>query len=114
ARILLTRSATTPSLQLSAAAGAARGIHACRMLAKVYLIRYFGVPPKLWQLAYAVHSDAERPGCATTPVRLHANQKTSTTVTQELLRMLMLQSSSPAMMSPEHIEVADRVIEQLG
>ena len=114
ARILLTQSATTPSLQLLGAAGAARGIHACRMLAKVYLLRYFSVPPKLWQLAYAVHGDAEKAGCATTPVRMHATQKTSTTVTQELLRMLMLQSSSPEMMSPEHIEAADRVIEQLG
>ncbi len=84
------------------------------MLAKVYLLRYFSVPPKLWQLAYVVHGDAEKAGCATTPVRMHATQKASTTVTQELLRMLMLQSSSPEMMSPEHIEAADRVIEQLG
>jgi hypothetical protein len=72
------------------------------------------VPPKLWQLAYAVHGDAEKAGCATTPVHMHAAHKTSTTVAQELLRMLMLQSSSPEMMRPEHIEVADRVIEQLG
>jgi len=114
ARILLKQSATTPSLQLPGAAGAARGLHASRMLAKVYLLRYFSVPPKLWQLAYAVHGDAEKAGCATTPVRMHTAQKTSTTVTQELLRMLMLQSSSPEMMPPEHIEVADRVIEQLG
>lgn len=114
ARILLKQSATTPSLQLPGAAGAARGLHASRMLAKVYLLRYFSIPPKLWQLAYAVHGDAEQAGCATTPVRMHAAQKTSTTVTQELLRLLMLQSSSPEMMPPEHIEVADRVIEQLG
>jgi len=114
ARILLKQSATTPSLQLPAAAGAARGLHASRMLAKVHLLRYLSVPPKLWQLAYAVHGDAEQAGCATTPVRMHAAQKTSTTVTQELLRMLMLQSSSPEMMPPAHIEVADRVIEQLG
>jgi hypothetical protein len=114
ARILLKQSATTPSLQLPGAAGAARGLHASRMLAKVYLLRYFRVPPKLWQLAYAVHGDAEKAGCATTPVRMHTALKKSTTVTQELLRMLMLQSSSPEMMPPEHIEVADRVIEQLG
>ena len=114
ARILLTQSATTPSLQLPGAAGAARGIHASRTLAKIYLVRYFSVPPKLWRLAYAVHADAEKAGCAATPVRMHAAQKTSTSVTQELLRMLMLQSSSPDMMSPEHVEVADRVIEQLG
>src|SRR5882762_39974 len=114
ARILLKQSATTPSLQLPGAAGAARGLHASRMLAKAYLLRYFSVPPKLWQLAYAVHGDAEKAGCATTPARMHTAQKTSTSVTQELLRMLMLQSSSPEMMPPEHIEVADRVIAQLG
>jgi hypothetical protein len=114
ARILLNQSATTPSLQLAGAAGAARGLHASRMLAKACLLRYLSVPPKLWQLAYAVHGDAEKAGCATTPVHLHAAHATSTTVTQELLRMLMLQSSSPDMMPPAHIETADRVIEQLG
>jgi len=114
ARILLHQSATTPSLQLPGAAGAARGLHASRLLAKVSLLRYLSVPPKLWQLAYAVHGDAEKAGCAATPVRLHDAHKTSTTVTQELLRMLMLQSSSPEMIPPEHIEAADRVIEQLG
>jgi hypothetical protein len=114
ARILLNQSAAAPALQAPAAAGAARGLHAARMLAKIYLVRYFSVPPKLWQLAYAVHGDAEKAGCATTPVRLHATQKTATTVTQELLRMLMLQTSSPEMMPPEQIEAADRVIEELG
>ena len=113
ARILLKQSATTPSLQLPGAAGAARGLHASRVLAKLHLLRYLSVPPKLWQQAYAVHGDAEKAGCATTPVRMHAAQKTSTTVAQELLRMLMLQSSSPEMMPPEQIEAADRVIEQL-
>ena len=114
ARNLLQQSATTPSLQPPGAAGAARGLNASRMLAKVYLLRYFSVPPMLWQMAYAVHGNAEKAGCATTPVRMHATQKTSTTVTQELLRMLMLQSSAPEMMPPGQIEAADRVIEQLG
>ena len=95
-------------------ADAARCLHACRMLAKVHLVRYLGVPPKLWRLAYAIHQDAEKADCAATPVRLYASHKTTTTVTQELLRLLMLQSSAPEMMAPEQIEVADRVIGQLG
>jgi hypothetical protein len=53
------------------------------------------------------HGDAEA-DCAAKPVRMHAAQKAPTTVTQELLRLLMLQSSSPEMMAPEQIEVADR------
>jgi hypothetical protein len=114
ATMLLRQSATTPSLKPAAAAGAARGIHAARLLAKIHLLRYFSVPPKLWRLAYAVHGDAEKAGCATTSVHLHAAQKTLTTASQELLRMLMLQSSSPEMLPPDQIEVADRVIEQLG
>jgi hypothetical protein len=114
ARILLNQSATAPALQPPAAAGAARGLRAARILAKIYLLRYFSVPPKLWHLAYAIHRDAEKAGCAATSVRLHAAQHSTTTVTQELLRMLMLQSSSPDMMPPEQIEAADRVIEQLG
>jgi hypothetical protein len=114
ARHLLQQAASDPSLQLAGAAGAARGLHACRLLAKLYLLHYLSVPPKLWQLVYAVHGDAERADCATTPVRMHAAHKTSTSVTQELLRLLMLQASAPEMMAPVQIEVADRVTEQLG
>src|SRR5258706_6655920 len=83
-------------------------------MAKHHLAHYLSVQPKLWQLAYAVHIGAEKADCAAKPIRMHAAQKASTTVTQELLRLLMLQSSSPEMMAPEQIEVADRVIEQLG
>lgn len=114
ARVLLKEAATNPSLQLPAAADAARCLHACRMLAKACLVRYLSVPFTLWRLAYGAHDDAEKAGCAATPVRMHASHKTTTTVTQELLRLLMLQSSAPEMMAPEQIEVADRVIEQLG
>src|SRR5712691_2841205 len=110
---LLTEAAANPSLRLAGAAGAARGLHAYRMLAKVFLVHYVSVPPKLWRLAYAVHGNAEKADCAALPVRMQAAQKTSTTATQELLGLLMLQSSSPEMMAPEQIEVADRVIEQL-
>jgi hypothetical protein len=114
ARVLLKEAATNPSLQLPGAADAARCLHACRMMAKACLVRYLSAPPKLWRLAYAIHDDAEKVACAATPVRIHASHKTTTTVTQELLRLLMLQSSAPEMMAPEQIVVADRVIEQLG
>jgi hypothetical protein len=111
---LLKEAAANPSLRPAAAAGAARGLHACRMLAKVCLVHYVSVPPKLWRLAYAVHGDAEKADCAATPVRMQSTQKTQTSATQELLGLLMLQASSPEMMAPVEIEVADRVIEQLG
>ena len=114
ARFLLTEATVNPSLQLSAAGAAARALDACRTLAKICLVRYLSVPPKLWQLAYAVHGQAEKAGCATTLVSMHAAQKTSTSVTQELLRLLMLQSSAPDMMAPEQIEIADRVILKVG
>ena len=114
ARHLLQRAKADASLQLAGAAGAARGLHACRLLAKLYLVHYMDVPAKLWQTVYAVHGDAERADCAATAVRMYAAHKTSTSVTQELLRLLMLQSSAPEMMAPEQIEVADRVTEQLG
>ncbi len=114
AALLLKEAATNPSLQPPAAAAAARGLHACRLLAKVCLVRYLGAPPDLWRMAYAVHREAEAADCAGMPVRMHPAQKTTTTVTQELLRLLMLQSCSPEMMAPGQIEVADWVIEQLG
>lgn len=111
---LLQQAAATPSLQPAAAAGAARALHACRTLAKVCLVRYMSVPPKVWRMAYAVHGDAEKAQCAATPVRMHGAQKTLTSATHELLRLLLLQVSAPEMMAPEQIEVADRVVEQLG
>ncbi|HVC12837.1 MAG TPA: hypothetical protein VNE59_14435 [Burkholderiales bacterium] len=114
ARVLLKQAATNPELQLAAAAGAAGGLHACRTLAKLCLLRYLSVPPKLWRLAYAVHGEAEKADCAATPVRIYPGQKTSTTATQELLRLLMLQASAPELMAPEQIELADRVLEELG
>src|SRR5216684_8815413 len=86
---LLKEAAATPSLRPVAAAGAARGLHACRMLAKVCLVHYVSVPPKLWRLAYAIHGEAEKADCAATPVRVHGH-KTATTATQELLGLLML------------------------
>jgi hypothetical protein len=52
ARHLLEQAEKDPSLQLPAAADAARGLHACRMMAKLHLVHYLSVPPKLWQLAY--------------------------------------------------------------
>jgi hypothetical protein len=111
---LLREAAANPSLRPAAAAGAARAIHACRMLAKVFLVHYVSVPPKLWRLAYAVHGEAEKADCAAAHVRMQAAQKTQTSATQELLGLLMLQASSPEMMAPVEIEVADRVIDQLG
>ena len=111
---LLKEAATDPSLQLPGAAGAARGLHTCRLLVKACLVRYQSIPPNLWRMAYTVHRLAEAADCAGIPIRMHAAQKTTTTATQELLRLLMLQSSSPEMMTPAQIEVADWVIELVG
>jgi hypothetical protein len=105
---------TSQSLRLVAAADAARCIHTCRTLAKACLVRYFSVPAKLWRMAYSVHDKAQKVGCAATPVHLQGSEKSATTVTQELLRLLMLHSCAPEMMAPRQIEVADRVTEQLG
>src|SRR5512134_941685 len=96
------------------ATSAVRALQACRMLAKLHLVHYATVPGALWQVAYSIHAGAEKAGCATTPVRAQSAQRTTTTVEHELLRMLMLCISAPDMLAPEQIEVADRVVEQLG
>ena len=101
-------------LRLVAAADAARCLRAARMLAKACLMRYLGVPPKLWRMAYSVYDKARKAGCAATPVHLHASDSSTTSVAQELLKLLMLQSSAPEMMAPAEIEAADRAVEQLG
>ncbi|HEY7241303.1 MAG TPA: hypothetical protein VH600_19175 [Burkholderiales bacterium] len=105
---------SSQSIRLVAAADAARCIQTCRTLTKACLIRYLGVPAKLWRMAYSVHDKAEKAGCAATPVHLRASDTSTTTVTQELLRLLMLHSCAPEMMAPRQIEIADRVTEQLG
>jgi hypothetical protein len=105
---------STQGLRLIAAGDAARCLQACRTLTKACLMRYLSVPAKLWRMAYAVHDKAQKAGCAGTPVRLYASSTATTTVTHELLRLLMLHSCAPEMMAPSQIEVADRVTEQLG
>ncbi len=103
-----------PSLLPAAAARAAQALAACRTLTKICFIHYSSVPRKLRHFVHAIHARAERAGCANSPVSLHADHRSHTTVEQELLRLLMLQVSAPEMLAPEHVEVADRVVEQLG
>lgn len=114
AEILLSSAKQDHSLLLPGAASAARALQACRTFAKVGLIHYSRAPGSLWRLAYSLHARAEGAGCAELQVRAHSDQRTVTTVSQELLRLLMLQMSSPDMLAPEQIEVVDRVVEQVG
>jgi len=114
ARLLTKTGPQDPPSQTHAAAAAVLCLRTCRSLAKVCLVHYLSVPRQLWRLAYSVHADAEMAGCASTPVSLHSMHSAATTVTQELLRLLMLQVSVPEMLAPEQIEIADRVIEQVG
>lgn len=92
--------------------GAARALSALRTLAKLHLVHYAAVPGRLWRVAYAIHAGTEKAGFSTTPV--HAQSGHRTTVELEFLRLLMLRASAPDMMAPEQIEVAERVVEQLG
>jgi hypothetical protein len=93
---------------------AARALNATRMLAKAHLLRYLVVPAAAWKLAYTVHGQSEKAGCANTVVRVRAAQHVASSATQELLRLMMLQACAPEMLSPAEIEVADRVCEQVG
>lgn len=99
---------------LFTAHSAVRALCACRTLAKLHLMHYAGVPGKLWHVAYAIHASAEKAGCSSAPIHAQSDHRTKTTVEQELLRLLMLRVSAPDMMAPEQIEVADRVVDQLG
>jgi len=114
AEILLSAAKADHALLLPGAASAARALQACRTFTKVGLIHYSRAPGNLWRLAYSLHARAEGGGCAELQVRAHSDQRTVTTVSQELLRLLMLQMSAPDMLAPEQIEVVDRVVEQVG
>ncbi len=130
AQPLMKAAGTDAAGRARAAAAVVHALRACRLLAKLCLMRYLSVPPKLWRLAYALHAGAERGGYAAAQVSLHAAHKSGnsaghavattsmmaavTSAAQELLRLLMLQVAAPEMMSPEQIEAADRVLEQLG
>jgi hypothetical protein len=114
ARDLVSAEPRDAASQAHAAAAVVRSLRACRLLAKICFVHYLSVPPQLWRIAYSLHAEAEQAGCAATPVSLHLPHTAATTVTHELLRVLMLQMSVPEMLAPEQIEVADRVIEQVG
>jgi hypothetical protein len=112
---LIKASAGHAALHPAASAAAVRTLRACRMLAKSYLLHYMGVPPKVWRLAYMLHASAEDAGCAATEAAaMRGAHKTSSTANAELLRLLMLQTIAPDLIPLEQIEVADRIIEQLG
>lgn len=122
AQTLMNAAKQDRSLLLPGAASAARALQACRTFTKVGLIHYSSAPASLWRLAYSLHALAEAAGGADLQIRAHADQKnpdisitwTVTTVSQELLRLLMLQMSAPDMLAPEQIEVVDRVVERVG
>jgi len=114
AKALLGAAYEDASLLAPAEAATARALHGCRALVKICLVHYASVPGSVWSLAYALHARAEEIGSAASPVKAEADQRKGTTVEQEFLRLLMLQVSAPDMMAPEQIEVADRVLEQIG
>jgi hypothetical protein len=110
----LTRALCTAAGAYLTAEAAARALAALRALAKIYLVNYESVPGRVWRVAYSIHAAAERGHCATAPVHARADRRAVTTTEQELLRLLMLRVSAPDMMPPAQIELADRVVEQLG
>jgi hypothetical protein len=110
----LTRELCAGGGALLTAQSGARALSACRTLAKIHLVHYESVPGTLWRAAYTIHAAAEQARCATTPVHARPDARTKTTVELELLRLLMLRVSAPDMLAPEQIEIADRVVEQLG
>ncbi|HSH07524.1 MAG TPA: hypothetical protein VLA41_07680 [Burkholderiales bacterium] len=114
AKRLLAASYEDAELLDNAEVCATRALHSCRVLAKICLVHYAGVPNSLWHMAYALHAAAEEIGSATSPVKADADPKKITSVEQEFLRLLMLQVSAPDMMAPEQIEAADRALEQVG
>jgi hypothetical protein len=106
---------------LCAAAGAApgaeasvRALAACRVLAKLHLLHYAAVPGRLWRVAYALHAAAEKAGFAAAPAHAAGDPRGLTTVEQEFLRLAMLCVSAPDMLAPEQIELADRIVAELG
>jgi len=110
----LTRALCSAAGAYLTAQAAARALVAVRALAKIYLVHYESVPGRVWRVAYAIHTAAERAKCSTAPVHARADRHAVTTVEQELLRLLMLRICAPDMMPPAQIEIADRVVERLG
>ncbi len=114
AKSLLAASYEDAALLGEAEVCTARALHSCRVLAKICLVHYAGVPNSLWRMVYGLHAAAEEIGSAASPVKADADPKKVTSVEQEFLRLLMLQVSAPDMMAPEQIECADRALEQVG
>jgi hypothetical protein len=97
------------------ATSAVRGMRALGMLAHWMNLRYRQpLPPTIWEKAYALFSIVEQRKFCRTPVALNPQSPQQTSVLMEMVKLLMMEVSSPGRLTKAHIELARQVIEEFA
>lgn len=97
------------------ATSAVRGMRALGMLAHWMNLRYRQpLPATIWEKAYALFSLAEQRKFCRTPVALNPQSPQQTSVLMEMVKLLMMEVSSPGRLTKSHIELARQVIEEFA
>lgn len=92
----------------------ARLLHAVAELMKLDLIRYQNVAQAIWEQLYEHYSIAEANHFAGTMIHAYPSQVTLTSPQRELLRALILHTSSPDTLTQSQIEACSRIAARLS
>jgi hypothetical protein len=98
------------ALQLRAPVMGCHAMRALRKEMKWVLLRHGRVDGRLWQEAARIYQVAQARGFARKEVTLHPGQAGRSTVERELVKMLLLDVSSPGSLMPLQLEIAAHLV----
>jgi hypothetical protein len=88
----------------------ARALRALRLQLKWTMLRYGPFESRLWQSVGEIYGYAEASGITDVDLPIYADSKSSGTIRQEYLKILMLCSSGADVLPPLRQELAERVV----
>jgi hypothetical protein len=92
-----------------------RGMRALGMLAHWMNLRYRQpLPESIWDKMYVLFNIAEQGKFCRTPVMLNPQYPAQTSVLMEMVKILMMEVSTPGRLTKSHIELARQVIEEFA
>lgn len=105
----------SPVSEIDIATSAVRGMRALAMLAHWMHLRYRQpLPATIWEKAYELFNIAEQRKFCRTAVMLNPQSAQQTSVLMEMVKLLMMEVSSPGRLTKAHIELARQVIEEFS
>jgi cyclic-di-GMP-binding protein len=91
----------------------ARAVRLCAARLKWSYLRYRPPEPRQWEEIDGLYLLAEAADYSRASVSLYRGAASETSVEQEFLKALMLAAASPASLTPEQVEVAERVVARI-